>query len=184
MFRREERILLGGAGLWAFGEGMLGPLFAIFGERVGGNVLEISWAWAVYLIVFGSLVILAGRYSDKVNKGRLMVAGFGLNAALTFCYLLVNSPASLLALQAGLGVAAALATPTWDALYARYEDRKHDGATWGIGDGSIRVLAGTGLLIGGVIVTATSFEMLFMIMGTVQVMSSLFVLQLVLRRPD
>ena len=49
---------------------------------------------------------------------RLMVAGYVINALCTFAYLLVASPWHLLLVQAGLGLANALATPTWDALFS------------------------------------------------------------------
>lgn len=178
MFQRKERILLFGSNIWYLGEGMLGPLFAVFGERVGGSVLDISWAWAIYLIIIGVLVILIGDISDKRGKEKLMVAGYALNAFFTFCYLLVSEPAHLFVVQAGLGVAAALAIPTWMSLYARYEDRKHEGLTWGVAAGLNRILTGVALVIGGLIVTYFSFEVLFITMGIIQVIATLYQAQI------
>jgi hypothetical protein len=43
----KKRLLLWISNLWSFGEGMLGPLFAVFAQHVGGNVLDITWAWAI-----------------------------------------------------------------------------------------------------------------------------------------
>lgn len=37
-FSRTARILLLGANIWYFGEGMMGPLFAVFAEKVGGDI--------------------------------------------------------------------------------------------------------------------------------------------------
>lgn len=42
----KEWILLWSSNLWALGEGMLGPLFAVFAQRIGGNILDITWAWS------------------------------------------------------------------------------------------------------------------------------------------
>ena len=39
-FSRTARILLLGANIWYFGEGMMGPLFAVFAEKVGGDILK------------------------------------------------------------------------------------------------------------------------------------------------
>src|SRR5262247_2371624 len=58
--RRKERLLLWSSNLWSFGKGMLGPLFAVFAQRVGGNILDITWAWAIYLGMTGILTIVAG----------------------------------------------------------------------------------------------------------------------------
>lgn len=187
MLSKEIKILLIGSNLWYFGEGMLGPLFAIFGERIGGNVLDISWAWAVYLLVTGVLVILIGRVSDAkkrrrffffydltTDKKRLLIIGYALNALFTFSYLLVRSPLHLFFVQAGLGVAAALATPTWEALYSLYGEREQKGYEWGLVSGQAQILTAIGLVIGGLIVNYFSFQILFIVMGMIQVIATVY----------
>ncbi|MBI2673498.1 hypothetical protein HYX19_04505 [Candidatus Woesearchaeota archaeon] len=129
--KKKEKILLYGSNIWALGEGMLGPLFAVFTQRIGGNILDIAWAWALYLMVAGVLVILVGKISDGIlSKEKLMVTGYALNAIFTFSYLFVSSPLHLFFVQGGLGIAFALSNPTWNALYAKYEDKKQDGFIW------------------------------------------------------
>ena len=118
MLRKEAKVLLIGSGLWYFGEGLFGPLIAVFTGEIGGTLLDLSSAWAAYLIVYGALSMLFGKISDgRFSKEVLMVLGYALNAAFTFGYLLVETSADLLVVQAGLGVAAAMATPTWNALF-------------------------------------------------------------------
>lgn len=181
MLNKKLKILLYGSNLWYLGEGMLGPLFAIFGEKVGGSILDISWAWAIYLIIIGILVIFIGNFSDKVSKEKLMIAGYGLNAVFTFCYLLVSAPVHLFLVQAGLGVAAALSIPTWISLYAKYEDKKHSGLSWGIATGLNRIATGVALVIGGLIVTYLSFNVLFITMGLIQVLATLYQAQILIK---
>lgn len=41
---KHERVLLISASLFNFADGMLGPLLAVFTERVGGDILDVSWA--------------------------------------------------------------------------------------------------------------------------------------------
>jgi MFS family permease len=130
---RSIKILLYGANVWYFAEGMLGPLFAIFTQKIGGDILDVSWAWATYLILAGLLYIVVGKITDVYdNKEKIMVIGYALNALFTFSYLFISAPWHLFITQAGLGLAAAMATPTWDALYAKHEDRKHGGFQWGL----------------------------------------------------
>jgi MFS family permease len=109
---RKERVLLWSSNLWSLGEGMLGPLFAVFAQRLGGNILDITWAWAIYLGMTGILTIVVGGVSDRIwqwcGRERLLVAGYALNALCTFGYLLVHTPRDLFLVQAGLGVALAL----------------------------------------------------------------------------
>jgi hypothetical protein len=74
---RTAKVLLTGANIWYFGEGMMGPLFAVFAEKVGGDILDITWAWAAYLVITGVLYILIGKalnkksYKVKSNGGRV-----------------------------------------------------------------------------------------------------------------
>lgn len=171
----QERILLWGANIWYLGEGMLGPLFAVFTERVGGDILEISWAWATYLIVTGLLVIFVGKYIDgRFDPAKIMVAGYALNAVATFGYLLVSSPWHLFIVQAALGVANALATPTWDTLYARHGGRRHGTLIWGLAVGDASSITGIALLIGGFLVVEFSFSTLFITMGCIQTLAAIY----------
>jgi len=179
VLKKKERILLYGSNIWYLGEGMLGPLFAVFAEKVGGDILEITWAWAIYLFVTGLLVMLIGKISDnKISKKKLMVAGYALNAIFTFGYLFVSSTWHLFIVQAGLGMAVALAAPTWESLYAQYEDKKHAGYTWGLADGESRLFTALAIVIGGLIVTFFSFRALFLVMGVIQVIATIYQTQL------
>ncbi len=170
--RRETKILLLGSNLWYFGDGLLGPLFAVFAGKVGGDVLDISWAWAVYLVISGFAIIAVGRISDRISKEIMMLFGYALNAILTFAYVFVTTPQQLFLLQAAFGLAVALATPTWDALYDQYSKSGKRGATWGIADGTPKITIGVAAFVGGFIVTEFSFNTLFILMGCVQLLAT------------
>jgi hypothetical protein len=172
---QKIRILLYGSNLWALGAGMLGPLFAIFAERLGGNILEISWAWATYLMISGFFVIIVGKMTEKkYSKSRVMMLGYWLNALFTFGYLIVSEPWHLFVVQSGLGIALAMASPTWSALYAKYEDKKHDTFEWGLADGEARIITGIAMVIGGLIVSYLSFTALFATMGIIQSIAAIY----------
>ena len=170
-----ERNLLVGANIWYFGEGMLGPLLAVFTQQIGGDIFDITWAWSTYLIVTGLCFIVVGKIVDRrIDARKVMVAGYALNAICTFGYIWVASPWQLFVVQAGLGVANALATPTWDALYAKHEDKKHDTYQWGIAGGQAQIITGVAILIGGSIVSLVSFRELFLFMGVIQVIATFY----------
>ena len=154
---------------------MFGPLFAVFAEKIGGDILDISWAWATYLIVTGILVIFIGKLSDKqISKEKFMIWGYALNALFTFGYLLVSSPLHLFFIQIGLGIAAALSMPTWEALYSKYEDKKHEGYEWGLAGGEAQIIMGIAMVVGGLIVNYLSFKVLFITMGVVQLVATIY----------
>lgn len=172
----KSKILLISDNLWFFGEGMFGPMLAIFTQRIGGDILDISWAWAIYLIVTGILIMVFGKMSDEIiAKEKLVVAGYALNALCTFGYLFVSTPWHLFIIQIGLGVSAALATPTWNALYSKYEKTKHAGLTWGMSDGQAQLVSGLAIIIGGLIVSYFSFTALFILMGLVQILATIYI---------
>lgn len=180
---RTVKILLLGANIWYFGEGMMGPLFAIFSEKVGGDILDLTWAWSTYLIITGLFYILVGKLlNNKEYKVKVMVLGYSLNALLTFGYLLVDSPLKLFLVQAGLGIAEALGTPTWDSLYARNLDNDLDSYAWGLSTGQSQIVTGIAFGIGGIITHFISFEALFITMGLIQLVAAIVTSQLLFKK--
>jgi MFS family permease len=170
---RYQKVLLLSSYIWFFGEGLLGPLYAVFTQRIGGDILELTGAYAFYLIMMGALAIFVGKFSDHHSKKYLITVGYGLNAVVTFGYLFVDSPFRLFFVQGLLGVAAALATPTWNSLFSIYEDRKHVGEEWGLDSGGSQIITGLAVITGGFIITYSSFTALFVLMGIIQVMATL-----------
>ncbi|NHC37761.1 MFS transporter [Scytonema millei] len=179
MLQKNLKILLYSSNIWYLGEGMFAPIFGLFTQKIGGNILDISGIWAAYLVATGIFTILVGKLSDRnISKAKLMIIGYALNAIFTFCYLFASSQLSLFVVQIGLGIASALATPTWNALYAQYEDRGNAGQIWGMADGQSKVMTGLAVVLGGVIVNWLSFNALFITMGTIQVIATLYSIQL------
>ncbi len=178
MLNKRGRILLVGSALWYFGEGMLGPLFAVFSQDIGGNVLDVTNAWAVFLVVTGVCTVFVGRIADHFAKRRgreiLMIVGYALNAALTFAYLLVSTPAQLFWVQAGLGLAVALSASTWLSLYSHSTLHEQSSSAWSLESGLQKMVDAAAIFIGGYIVTHYSFATLFLIMGCVQTIATIY----------
>ncbi|MFA7245111.1 MAG: MFS transporter [Candidatus Magasanikbacteria bacterium] len=181
MNKKIKSLLIGG-NLWYLGEGMFGPLLAVFTEKIGGDVLDISYAWSIYLLVMGLLTMFVGKFSDKSDKAKIMVFGYALNAFFTFAYLFVDSSLKLFVVQAGLGISASLAAPTWYSLYAKYEDKNKDGMEWGLASGSSNIITGIAILIGGIILKFYSFNILFCVMGTLQVVATIYQFQILKKK--
>ena len=179
MVSQKLKILIYGSAMWALAEGMLGPLFAVFTQRIGGDIFDITWAWATYLLIMGIVVIVIGKISDvKKRKVKIMVFGYGLNALFTFGYLFVRSPIHLFIIQAGLGIATAMTAPTWASLYSLHGNQKQKCYEWGLVDGIAHILEAAGIIIGGFIVAYLGFNVLFITMGTIQTISTIYQLKL------
>lgn len=169
-FNKVERNLLYASMLWYLSDGLLGPFFAIYSEKIGGDILDISWALAAYYLVAGFLYIFVGKIIDKYkNERQVMVWGYALNALITFLYIFVSTPNQLLLLQVGFGITAAMATPTWNKIFAENESKRNGGLLWGLSDGTANIVMGIGVILGGLIINFWSFEVLFFIMGLIQV---------------
>lgn len=178
IFNKKERTLLFANNLWYLSEGMLGPLFGIFCAKFQSSPLDISWIWSLYLISVGVVVIGLGYISDFIYKEKLLIFGYALQTVFTFCYIFVTTKKQLALLQIGLGVSGGLSTTTWYALYARYEDKTHEGLTWGLANGLASIYTGVALLCGGLIIANSSFEVLFFTMGVMQLFATIYVSRL------
>ncbi len=175
---KRASILIWSSNLWNFGDGLLGPLFAVFAQKVGGNVLDIAWAWGVYLIIMGVGIIIVGHISDRVSKLNLLMLGYILSTLCTFAYLLVDSAQMLFIVQGGLGIATALANPTYFALLSKYSSGDRDGTMWGWADGRDKIAIGLAVFSGGVIVSHYGFSVLFVTMGILQIAAALYLAKL------
>ncbi len=171
---KATKILLLASSLWYFGEGLFGPLLAIYAEKIGGDMLDITWAWALYLVVTGISYGVVGKLFMRSNyKKHAMIFGYGLNAVLTFCYIFVHNTQELFLLQIGLGIAEALSTPIWDSLFASNLEDKENSFHWSLASGHTHFVSGIAIAIGGLIANYVSFEALFIVMGCIQVLATL-----------
>ena len=175
---RSAAILIWSSNLWNFADGLLGPLFAVFAQQIGGNVLDIAWAWGAYLVVTGVCIIVVGHLSDKISKLKMLLAGYFLTAVFTFAYLFVHNALQLLLVQAALGVALALTNPTFFSLMGKLNAGEREGAMWGWADGRDKIATGLAVFAGGLIVQQASFHVLFIIMGTLQLVATVYLARL------
>lgn len=165
---KQEKHLLWASNLWYLSEGLLGPLFAVYTQRLGGNILDVSWAWAVYLIVSGFATMYVGKIATtKKRQQRFVLLGYAMTTLLTVIFLFINAPWQLVLVQIGLGFAQALATPTWFALYANVETQSSAGDMWGRMQGQSSMFTAAALIVGGLIATEFGFEVLFSLMAVV-----------------
>lgn len=173
-FSKINRILLIASGLWFFGEGLFGPLFAVFTEKIGGDILDVTWAWSIYSVSLGLLYFLTGKLINRSKyKEEVMVLGYLLNTLFTFSYILVHNSTQLFIVQIGLAIAESLSTPTWDSIFAKNMDDPGDTQLWGIAGGQSHFFSGIAIAIGGLITYYISFNALFIIMGIIQAMATI-----------
>ena len=79
----------------------MGPMLAVFTERVGGDILDIAWSWSIFLTVTGIFYIITGTFlNNNPYKARVMLLSYALNVLFTFGYLFVSNPQELFIVRA------------------------------------------------------------------------------------
>lgn len=175
--RKAIKILLIIGYLWLVWDGLLGPLYAIFAERVGGDIFNVAGPYAVYAIVTGILHVVMGKLADKTRKAKkLMLAGYILACVATFGYLLVFNVATLYVLEFIFGLANAMTSSTWDGLYSKSIKDGNLVTMWSFVEAGYGIMYGLSAIAGGFIVTYFSFEILFIIQGIVMAIAVVLII--------
>ena len=58
---KQLKLFLVADGFYALAFGMLAPIYAVFVERIGGDILEAGTAWAIFMIVSGIGLLFLGK---------------------------------------------------------------------------------------------------------------------------
>jgi len=161
-FNRGIRFLLLTNGLVLLGGAMIGPVYALFVEEIGGTLLYASLTGAVFALSAGLTSLLAGRVADNTKKPHRIVAiGYSLMATGFFSYSLVSSIWALLAVQLVIGVGEALYAPPFDSMYSRCSTKTKAGREWGTWESLSYFSAGIGAVIGGLVIEWFGFDVVF-----------------------
>ena len=159
--------------------GLFGPIFAIYIERLGGDILAAAFAVTIYSIVYGGLVILLGRVTDKMKESEyLIIAGFFLASLGYVGYIFAQNPFHIFILEIVFGVAQALNTPAFDALYQKHMDTSKPASEWGQWEGLYYITEGITAFVGGVIANYIGFFYLFIIMAAISLLTGIYLLLL------
>lgn len=175
-FNRPLRILLITNGFILIANAMLGPIYAIFVERIGGNLLDASMTVAIFALAAGIASLVSGRYSDKVKENELIVVwGYTLIGCGYLLYMFVDSVLFLFLVMAILGIGEAIYSPAFDSLYTKHIDHHKAGLEWGAWETMNYFIYGLGAAFGGILVSFFGFGLLFFIMMILSFGSALYI---------
>jgi MFS family permease len=131
---RGLRILLVTNAMILLAGAMLGPIYAIFVEKVGGNLLDASIAVSLFALVAGLSTLISGRYTDKVKEKELIVAlGYSIMEIGNLLFIMVYTIWFLFFVQIVIGLGEAIYAPAFDVVYTKIlsdVDRGLSGAYW------------------------------------------------------
>lgn len=176
--KRLRRILLVSDAFYMLAAAVLGPIYALFVKRIGGDLLDASGTFAMYMLTAGIVVFLLGFWEDKSkHQTKFVILGYGIGVIGYTGYLLVNSTLSLFIVQAILGLSAALKDPAYDALFSN-AGGKHLALAWGEWEAMDYIVWGAGALIGGLIAQQFGFQVLLWCMFLLSIFSFIISLRL------
>ena len=125
---------------------------------------NLQWVVSAYALLFGGFLLLGGRVADIVGRRRVFVAGLVVFTAASLISGLAWSEASLIAARGLQGLGAALITPAalsiLSTTFAEGKERNAALGAWGA-VGAFGAVAG--VLLGGVLTDALSWEWIFFV---------------------
>ncbi|MBI2600396.1 MFS transporter [Candidatus Daviesbacteria bacterium] len=178
-FNKALRILLATNAMILIAGAMLGPIYALFIEKVGGDLLDASFAGATFALVAGITVLLSGKYSDRLEQKKLIVVlGYAIMGIGFLLYTQVSSIWFLLLVQVLIGFGEAIYNPPFDALYSEHLDGRKTATEWGAWEAMNYFSIAIGAVIGGFIVTKFGFNTLFVSMAILCFSSAVYIYHL------
>jgi EmrB/QacA subfamily drug resistance transporter len=92
------------------------------GRDLGSGTTALQWVTGAYSLTFGGLLLTAGSLADRLGRRRVLLVGLAAFGLLSLTVVAVDSTGQLIALRAGLGIAAAAMAPITNSLVFRLFD--------------------------------------------------------------
>jgi len=135
---------------------------------------DLQWVISAYALVFGGFLLLGGRAADMLGRRRLFLAGLVVFTLASLFAGLAWTDGSLISARVAQGLGAALITPAalsiLSTTFAEGRERNIALGAWGAVGG---IGAVAGVLLGGILTDALSWEWIFFINVPVGVVAGL-----------
>jgi DHA1 family multidrug resistance protein-like MFS transporter len=178
-FNKALRILLATNAMILIASAMLGPIYALFVEGIGGDLMDASIAAGLFALAAGVTTLTSGKYSDRLKQSELVVVfGYAIMGMGFLLYNFVDSVAFLFLVQLITGFGEAIYSPAFDATYSKHLTHDHAGSQWGAWESMNYFTAAIGAVVGGLIVTFFGFNAIFLAMSALCFGSALFIYRL------
>jgi len=170
--------------LWSFflintSFGLLGPIYAIYVEKIGGDILTVGSSYAVFAIGTAIIIYLISKYEDSFSsKAKLLLVSRFIFLACAISYLFISNPMQLFILQLALGIATAIGNPAFDSLYQDNIEKGKSASQWGAWESSFYFSIGVSALSGSIIVQYFGFTTLFYVMIALNIIGIILTLKL------
>ncbi len=162
---RKLKFLLGASGMSITAGALIGPIYAVFVEQIGGDLLDAGGAYGVYAGVAAILTFLFSRWEDHVrHQEKLVVLGYALGCIGFLGYMFIRNPLELFLVQMIFGVADSIKDPAYDGLYSKFLDKGKFVSEWGLWETMYYMVTAVAATVGGFVATFWGFGALFTLM--------------------
>lgn len=141
------------------------PIYAIFVQGIGGDILEASGAIAIFLLVSGLTTIAVHRsaWSEK-HRSKLLVYGWLLWVIGIGGYFFIFNIYTLFIVQVIVALGNAIADPAFSAELDDNISKNKKSYSWGIFQGTQDIANSIAAVVGGLIASLFGFRVLIIFM--------------------
>lgn len=176
------RILVSSWALSSFSEGVILPIYAVFVQHIGGDILDAGGAMGVFLITEGifTTIVHRGRYSQRMRIF-LMILGWAVWLSGIVFYLFISNIWTLFLAQVLTAIGNAVADPVFDEELAEHTDPSLREYEWGVWEGSKSFIDGVAAILGAAVAALLGFRALIYLMIVAATLSFVMILWYVTR---
>jgi hypothetical protein len=150
--------------------GLFVPFYAVFIQKIGGNIAFAGLSWAIFSIVSGVLIFLFSKWELKVKEQELLIAlGYVLRGGTFISYAFMTSMTQLIVTQIFWGIAVAIGTPAFDSVYSNHTTKENSIVEWGEWEGIAAIVTGLAALAGGVVIQLFGYQIIFILMAAISI---------------
>jgi MFS family permease len=161
--------------LVAISMGIIGPVYAIYFEKISGNLKDVGIILGIYWIVVGILEIPFGILSDKIGKKKVFTIGGILVSFSIFLYPFVSNFYQILFAEIIGAVGYSMQMPSFYSLLAEATKRGRRGLEIGLIDSSWNIFYGVASIVSGMVVMTFGFSLIFSLAGFLHFISSVVI---------
>lgn len=143
----------------------LGPVYAVYVKKIGGDLLTAGATYAISMAVIGSLIVVSGRFANKYHTEKLqLILGYTLAIFVAFGYLIIRTPNELFLLEILAGLSIAISQPAFSGIYSSKTEEGKYTSSWGDYLGMAYWAAAFAALYAGYVSQQFGFSALFISM--------------------
>lgn len=175
LFNKPLKVLLSTNVLILISGYMFIPIYAIFVEQIGGNLMDAGFAAGIFAVSATIVTFFAGKLSDRKRYSKyILLYGYLLIGFGFFSLQYITTIKMLFIIQVIIGMGEAVYSPAFDKLYSQHVNKKSAGKQWGAWESLSYFSHAVGSCVGAIIAYYFSFNVLFIVMAALCFISGFY----------